>query len=584
MNKHTTFYFLFFLGLSFNSFGQSTADFPWLSSILNEENCCFNNSAAVYTSVAGHTYVYVSNAETCGGGGGTLYNADGVVWCEDRQDLDCLSFYGMTLNVTIFQCNQASEFDFFAVYPWLNQVVDLNNCCNNQTLTAYRDANNHEFVCVSVDPNCTDKTERWYYQTGELFCENGVNYDCPSNYGFGDMDIISTYNCTGDVAGGLTNFTVTIENVMEGRDFFNSGTIGLILPGESSSYSFNAGVGHLLSFATMFVQSNDLFIGPGDNGLNLYDENGNAVTGDITAQIDLWDAGTEINEAPGEGPNQAPRQTGANTGEIENGLVQLIENVQDGFTYPQVNEMVEVSLTHDGGTMFTLTINNISGNSAIPSPFAPGVWVINSANQTPLFQTGVAASIGLERIAEDGDNAMMDANISSRSGLVSPFAPGAYGINMPVFINGQASASTLEALAEDGNPTGFTNAFAIPTGASNPAPIFPGGAYTFSFSAKEGDLLSFATMLVQSNDWFVGANELALFINGTAISGDITNRVNLYESGTELDEYPGAGGNQAPRQSGPNTGVEESGVVSSIATPILNVPSVANMVKITISN
>jgi len=45
----------------------------------------------------------------------------------------------------------------------------------------------------------------------------------------------------------------------------------------------------------------------------------------------LWDAGTEVNQAPGFGSEQAPRQGGADTGTAENGVVQA---VADGFTYP----------------------------------------------------------------------------------------------------------------------------------------------------------------------------------------------------------------------------------------------------------
>ena len=62
-------------------------------------------------------------------------------------------------------------------------------------------------------------------------------------------------------------------------------------------------------------------------------------SGDVTGDVMLWDAGTEVNEAPGAGPNQAPRQTAANTGPDENGVVRP---VSDGFTYPPVSEVIQV--------------------------------------------------------------------------------------------------------------------------------------------------------------------------------------------------------------------------------------------------
>ncbi len=380
------------------------------------------------------------------------------------------------------------------------------------------------------------------------------------------------------------NFTVTIENVFQGKEYFTNGTTGLIEPGMSESFSFNAGKGSYLSFATMFVQSNDLFYAPNDIGLALYDSNGDAVTGDITSMIDLWDAGTEVNEEPGVGNNQPPRQSGPNTGADENGTVELITNIMDGFTYPADEDVIKVTMTHDGETMFTVTIENVSNGSSLPTPFAPGVWVINNDAQMPLFTEGSASTEGLERMAEDGNNSILDASLTASSGYVSPFAPGAYRINDAIFTIGNVSSSALESLAEDGDPSGFTNVFNTPVGGSSPAPIFPGDSYSFEFSAEEGDVLSFATMLVQSNDWFIGANDIDLFENGTAISGEITSMISLYDSGTEVDEYAGAGNNQPVRQSGANIGVDENGVVEEETSTGDHVPSVSAMVKVTITS
>ncbi len=398
----------------------------------------------------------------------------------------------------------------------------------------------------------------------------------------GDYDLSNSITVNRNALAGAS-FTVTLENVGTPRDYFASGPVGLVMPGESASYTFNAAPGHYLSLATMFVQSNDLFFAPAENGLALYDMMGNAVTGDVTGSIQLWDAGTEVNEEPGVGPNQAPRQSGPDTGMIEGGTVQLISNVADGFTYPAVADQIQVVLEHDGGTEFTLILNNVSDMSGIASPLAPGSWVIHGGDQTPLFMEGMPASAGLEDIAEDGDNSISVMELDENSGLVTPFAPGAYGINEMVFVTGAASTDAFEALAEDGDPSGYTNAFNTPDGAGGPAPIFPGESYSFTFDAEDGDVLSLATMLIQSNDWVIGGNGIELFENGMAVSGDITAELAIYDSGTEVDEYPGAGPNQAPRQSGPDTGIEENGMVMLEGMIPDNVPAISDMIRVTIS-
>ena len=308
-----------------------------------------------------------------------------------------------------------------------------------------------------------------------------------------------------DRPGPTGSFKVTIENVFEGKDFFLSGTTGFLEPGQSESVTFNAGKGHYLSFATMFVQSNDLFYAPAEDGLALYDGSGDAVTGDVTDMIDLWDAGTEVNEEPGVGPNQAPRQAGPDTGMDENGNVVLITDVMDGFTYPADEDVIMVSLTHDGNTEFTLTIKNVSAGASLPTPLAPGVWVIHGSGQMPLFSNGQMASDGLEDLAEDGNNSMLATELEDNSGYVSPFAPGAFTVGHErIFKDGKPSSVELESLAEDGDPSGFMNVFTTPAGAGSPAPIFPGESYEFTFEAHRGDKFSFATMLVQSNDLFIG--------------------------------------------------------------------------------
>jgi hypothetical protein len=121
---------------------------------------------------------------------------------------------------------------------------------------------------------------------------------------------------------------------------------GPATPGLSYSFSFTAREGDKLSLASMYVQSNDLFYGPGASGIPLF-SSGSAISGDITAQITLYDAGTEVNEQPGTGPNQAPRQSAPNTGVDENGTVRLIADVMDGFSYPADSDVIMVSIAVD---------------------------------------------------------------------------------------------------------------------------------------------------------------------------------------------------------------------------------------------
>ena len=95
----------------------------------------------------------------------------------------------------------------------------------------------------------------------------------------------------------------------------------------------------------MFVQSNDLFFAPGDGGIALFDAGGRPVHGNVTNQIALHDAGTEVNQAPGVGPDQAPRQAKPDTGTSERVPIDLVINRRDGFSYPPVEAVIEIEIT-----------------------------------------------------------------------------------------------------------------------------------------------------------------------------------------------------------------------------------------------
>jgi hypothetical protein len=103
---------------------------------------------------------------------------------------------------------------------------------------------------------------------------------------------------------------------------------GPIRPGDSYEYTFTAAPGMKLFTTMMFGQSNDWFYAPDANGIVLFDAKAMPVTGDVTAKFVLWNAGTEVDEEIGIGPNQGPRQKGVNTGADEHGVVRRVKDAR----------------------------------------------------------------------------------------------------------------------------------------------------------------------------------------------------------------------------------------------------------------
>lgn len=198
-------------------------------------------------------------------------------------------------------------------------------------------------------------------------------------------------------------------------------------------------------------------------------------------------------------------------------------------------------------------------------------------------------------------------NISNKDGIAAsdgtryPFAlsPGFYAVTgggLDFFKAGAKASGTIEAQAEDGSPEmlskvvlakQFTGSFGIfnkPTGADMPSPILPGGAYKFNFMAKKGMTLNLVTMFGQSNDLFYApAKAIALFDDkGNPVTGDITNFFELWDAGTEVNQAPGIGADQGPRQKAKNTGAAESGVVRLVNDGFVY-PNTKDVLRITIS-
>ena len=126
------------------------------------------------------------------------------------------------------------------------------------------------------------------------------------------------------MAGDMMSFVSMVFDTPVGADA--PGPAGA---GAAYEFTVDAYAGQYLTFATMFVQSNDWFFSPGSDGIELFDPDGNPLLGDITDQIFLWDAGTEVDQTPGEGADQAPRQAGPNSGQSEGGIVELVEGFED---------------------------------------------------------------------------------------------------------------------------------------------------------------------------------------------------------------------------------------------------------------
>jgi hypothetical protein len=208
-------------------------------------------------------------------------------------------------------------------------------------------------------------------------------------------------------------------------------------------------------------------------------------------------------------------------------------------------------------TAFTIRVENISRGEALKlsdgksAPFvsAPVLWVVHTTSTNPIFIGGEQdAGVGLELLAETGNPADLVKSLTRKAGVVS------------------------------------VGADATPVGTEAEGPITPGQSYEFKIVAHPGQILSTAWMFGQSNDLFYSNDRpIALFdASGRAVSGEMTTQLSLWDAGTEVNEEPGLGPNQGPRQKTPEDGAQERQGIAHVNDKY-SYPRTADVLRVTVT-
>ncbi len=398
--------------------------------------------------------------------------------------------------------------------------------------------------------------------------------------------------------------TITIENILDSKPLVESGTFKgtgtppVILPGQSVSFSFAAAKNQRLSFACMYGWSNDLFFAPANPGIQLYQNDGTPITGDVSAQVKLWDNGTRQNQVPG------MTVTHPGTAEATSKNIKEVSGTDDyGNTYLAASQLMKVSLAYNGNSMFTVTIMNNSGGTANETPFSPGVWAIsyvaggNLLLPEPIYSSGKTTANGLTNIAEAGDITMMSSYLSGQTGIFTPLSPVLVvvykGSTNPFYKTGENDRGEgLKDLAQKGNADILAASLQSKSGVKavyvlkepTSTVLLPringanGGKVTQMLNLAPGDRIAIATMYGFSNDWFFATTGNGI---DAATKGDVSGAIGLFDDGTAVNQFPGAGITQFNLAGTP---LDESKAIDVVPNPnaFTTLPAINNIIKVTL--
>lgn len=385
-----------------------------------------------------------------------------------------------------------------------------------------------------------------------------------------------------DAAPG-TKPTIKFENMVTVKNYVQSGTFATVAPGANTTFTFHAGKGQRLMFATMYSYSNDLFFAPENPGIELFNDAGVPRTGVIADAVKLWDNGTRVNVQPG------PDIT--HPGVAQEGVVTEVNGKDsEGHTYLAASSLLQVSLTFDAAqSLFTCTITNISNGTVNETPFSGGVFVVSNVldddlvMKAPFFNIDQKSGVELTKLAEDGNVTPLGDLVKSQTGIITTLQSAIVvvytGDTNPIYTLGQKDAQLgLSALAQRGDPDPLRASLSKVPQVRHiyvvTATAQPSEALMCTYEAAANEKVAFATMFGYSNDWFF-ANNASL---DALTKGDVTSKTALLDDGTAVSQYPGAGNAQFIFE---GTVMPEDKPIAVVGDTF-PVPAVSDLIKVTI--
>ena len=173
---------------------QVFIDYPWLTDIVNPNNC--DGEVITVYDLGFYAYVHVETSD-----GGALY-FEGTYYCGDSQGFSCVQAYGLSsgdISAT-WTCGDGGggpNPPDFGDFPWLADFVDTENCCNNIAVTAYY-SGIYTYIYIATDLSCSNEQGSLYFEDGSQYCTDAPGFSCVDAYGLNDMNSMQIWACGDD--------------------------------------------------------------------------------------------------------------------------------------------------------------------------------------------------------------------------------------------------------------------------------------------------------------------------------------------------------------------------------------------------
>jgi hypothetical protein len=187
-------------------------------------------------------------------------------------------------------------------------------------------------------------------------------------------------------------------------------------------------------------------------------------------------------------------------------------------------------------------LSNLTG---IFTPLSPVLVVVYQGSQNPFFKTGENdRGEGLKELAQKGNADLLAASLKNKAGIKNVYVlkESATTVLLPQ-INGAA-----------------------------------GGKVSQQLNLAAGDRIAIATMYGFSNDWFFATADNDI---DASKKGDVSSSIHLYDNGTAINQFPGAGITQFNLAGTP---LAESIPIQAVPNPnpFTTLPGIGQIIKVTL--
>jgi len=151
-------------------------DFPWLLTLVDPSNCTSEDIVVYLAGV--HSFIQVNNDA-----GSYLYNLNGDLYCTGSPNLDCLEFYGLSIETDTWNCgdegNGVGGSDCnppdFNTLTWTSDIGDNFSCEQNYQLFYGCQDGVDLFYWFTDNYTISDLDRAYYDINGTLLCRDAPN-------------------------------------------------------------------------------------------------------------------------------------------------------------------------------------------------------------------------------------------------------------------------------------------------------------------------------------------------------------------------------------------------------------------------